>query len=153
MTWFNKEHYSDPTAGVAISNVMREEQEMIYKACSRCGKFHPHGYVCTKGKKFNGGAERKLRHLNAWAIKSAEIRERANNLCEYCRSKGRYNYQDLEVHHIEKLREHPELLLEDSNLVCLCHTCHKMADNGEISKEELKKLAELRDRNDSPLPS
>lgn len=125
----------------------------MYKACSRCGKLHPKNYICTKGKVYKGGDDRKLRKTFAWTQKSLEIRERANNLCERCRAQGRYIYEGVEVHHIEKLAEHPELLLEDSNLVCLCQRCHKMADNGEIPKDELRQLVAIREEMDTPPPN
>ena len=31
-----------------------------------------------------------------------------------------------EVHHIKELKEHPELALDDDNLVSLCTQCHNM---------------------------
>lgn len=124
----------------------------MMKSCSRCGKLHPHGYICIKGKQFKGGDERKLRHSNAWTQKSLEIRERANGLCEVCRDKGRYVYQDIEVHHIIKLRDNPNGLLDDDNLIALCHNCHKMADNGELKIDYLRSLVALREERDSPPP-
>ena len=89
----------------------------MLKSCSRCGGIHPSGYRCNHNRpKVN---EKKLRSKNAWTSKSLEIRERANYLCEVCRAKGRYVYEGLEVHHIEKIRDNPERLLDNYNLVCL----------------------------------
>lgn len=123
----------------------------MLKACSRCGKIHPHGYVCTKGKKYSGGEERKLRNTYQWYEKSKEIRDKANYLCEVCRDKGIYNLTDLEVHHITKLTEAPELLLENENLICLCIMHHKQADNGELDKDYLISLAKLREERTAPV--
>ena len=123
----------------------------MLKACSRCGKIHPHGYVCTKGKKYSGGNERKLRNTYQWYEKSKEIRDKANYLCEVCRDKGIYNLTDLEVHHITKLTEAPELLLENENLICLCIMHHKQADNGELDKDYLISLAKLREERTAPV--
>lgn len=95
---------------------------------------------CYKGQK-HAGDERQLRDLNAWDLKSKQVRDEAHYLCEVCREAGVINYKDLEVHHIEKLRDKPDLLLEDTNLVCLCREHHKQADKGEITKEHLKELA------------
>ena len=111
------------------------------KACGRCGRIHPYSFICTKGKTYNGGEERKLRARNKWHEKSQQIREDAGRLCELHRSRGEYRYADLEVHHIEKLKDHPELLLEDSNLICLCQECHKEADAGRIPKQILWDIA------------
>lgn len=118
---------------------------MMFKSCSKCGKIHSGNYKCSKGTVYAGGEERKLRAKYAWAKKSKEIRERASNLCEVCRDKGIYTYNNLEVHHIEKLKENPQGLLDDNNLVCLCVMHHKQADSGQISKEYLKALVSKRD--------
>lgn len=120
----------------------------MLKACSRCGKIHPYGYKCTHNKpkyEYRGGEEREQRNTYAWHSKSKEIRSRAQNLCEVCRDKGRYVYDGLEVHHIEKVKENPEKLLDNLNLVCLCVSCHKQADRGEISADYLKELARKRE--------
>lgn len=117
----------------------------MWKSCSRCGKLHPHGYVCTKGKQFRGGDERKLRQKAICKAKMAEIKERANGLCEVCRDNGRFVYEGLEVHHIEKLKDRPDLYIDDENLICLCTTCHKKADSGELDKDYLRQLARQRD--------
>lgn len=121
------------------------------KACGRCGRIHPANYICTKGKTYTGGEERKLRNKHKWHVKADQVKEAAQRLCEVCRAEGRYRYEGLETHHIEKLRERPELLLEDSNLICLCQECHKKADAGLISKDYLLQLAAQR-RKDPPSP-
>ena len=119
-----------------------------YYSCSRCGRIHPKGYVCKVGarkKRYRYTYEEsKLRSKGVWTEKSKQIREDANYLCEVCKDKGIYNYRDVSVHHIEKLRDRPDLLIEDTNLICLCKDCHRMADAGMIDKEYLKKLARKR---------
>ena len=122
----------------------------MMKACGRCGGFHPLGFKCTKGKQFNGGAERNLRNQHAWHKKAKEIKLRANNLCELCRENGVYVYDNLEVHHIHKVTDSPERLLDDSNLICLCVECHKKADKGDIPIEYLEQIALDRDREENP---
>lgn len=122
----------------------------MYRACSRCGKVHSTKYKCGHNKpkfdnvRYGDAAERKLRSTKAWTDKSIEIREQAQYLCEVCRDKGVYNYNDLEVHHINKLREDKAGLLNDSNLICLCMAHHKQADRGQLSKEYLENLAQKR---------
>lgn len=122
----------------------------MYRACSKCGRIHSTKYKCNYNKpkwdseRYGSAEERKLRNTSAWAKKSQEIRERAQYLCEVCRDNGIYNYKDLEVHHITKLREDKEGLLKDSNLICLCIKHHKQADKGQLSKEYLTKLAKER---------
>ena len=102
----------------------------MLKACSRCGKIHPYNYVCNFGKarKFANTDEAKLRSKRAWQVKRESIRERAF------------------IHHIRKLKENPNGLLDDNNLVALCTLHHKQADRGEISVEFLTELAKQRDK-------
>lgn len=120
-----------------------------YKACSRCGRIHPEGYVCKarprRKRKYQTTDERKLRNLGAWHKKSEEIRDRAHNLCEICADQGIYNYRDIEVHHITKLKDNPDGLLDNYNLVCLCQRHHKAADAGMIDKDYLRELAKRRE--------
>ena len=117
----------------------------MFKACSKCGKIHSAKYKCKDIRIYQGGEERELRKTYAWQEKSKEIRDRANYLCEVCRDQGLYTYDNLEVHHIEKLKDRKDLLLENRNLVCLCSEHHKQADNGQLAKEYLRKLAEARE--------
>lgn len=62
-------------------------------------------------------------------------------MCEVCRDQGKVTTEGLEVHHIEKLREDPDGLIEDDNLICLCRKHHRMADDGELDKDYLRGLA------------
>ena len=117
----------------------------MYKSCSICGKIHDTNKQCKSIKEYRGGEERQLRNLSKWHKKSLEIRHRANYLCEVCRDQGEYTFNHLEVHHIEKLSENADLLLDNYNLIVLCQRHHKDADKGLIDKEYLKRLAEERE--------
>ena len=119
---------------------------MIYKSCSRCGKMHPQGHRCDQSRLYQGGKERELRSTYKWTLKSKEIRERANHLCEVCKDQGTYTYDNIEVHHIEKVRDDESKLLDDNNLIVLCKDHHIQADNGEIDKEYLYKLVQQREQ-------
>ena len=123
----------------------------MYKSCARCGKIHDINKRCYVGKVYKGGNERKLRSSSKWTAKSIEIRERANYLCEVCRDKGIINYKDVEVHHIDKLVNNEEGLLENNNLICLCKPHHKQADEGKLDRAYLINLARARE-GDTPLP-
>lgn len=116
----------------------------MYRACGKCGRIHPSNQKCGKiiYKKTD---ERKLRSTYSWTQKSLQIRERANYLCEVCKDKNIFVYDNLEVHHIEKVKDNKELLLDDNNLICLCTTCHKQADDGKIDKDYLKSLVARRE--------
>lgn len=118
---------------------------MMYRACSRCGKIHPANVSCSKGRTYSGGEERRLRSSWAWNKKSREIRDKAQHLCEVCRDQGRYTHDHLEVHHIQKVSEHPERLLDDNNCICLCVEHHKDADAHALSDEYLYMLVHKRE--------
>lgn len=121
----------------------------MYKACSRCGKVHDTKLKCKPTTKliYKRADTDKLRNKYAWAKKSAEIREASNYLCAVCLDEGVATYDNLEVHHITKLKDEPSRLLDNSNLICLCQEHHKMADKGEIDKKYLENLARLRDNS------
>lgn len=113
-------------------------------SCSRCGKIHPRGYKCTINRTYKKNDNDKLRSRYAWTKKAKQIKDDANGLCEVCKAQGVYTYEGLEVHHITKLREYPDGLLEDDNLICLCLKHHKAADDGELEADYLRKLARER---------
>ena len=121
----------------------------MWKSCSKCGKIHSQEYKCNVGRTFTGGEERKLRSQYSWTLKSQEIRERANHLCEVCRANGVYTYDNIEVHHIVKVRDDKSRLLDNENLICLCQEHHEQADNNQINKEYLFELAKKRERGDT----
>lgn len=121
----------------------------MLKSCPRCGRIHPYGQTCQKNRKlytYEQTEEQKLRSSTAWKEKREQVKREAHYLCEWCYHQGRINAGFLEVHHIEKLREKPEKLCEDTNLVVLCRECHKLADAGLIAPKELKKTARERIR-------
>lgn len=122
----------------------------MFRACSKCGKIHPVNVKCDRGRRYSGGQERKLRASWDWQKKSLEIRDKAQHLCEVCRDNGVFTYTGLEVHHIEKVSESPERLLDDMNLICLCVEHHKKADKGELTKDYLVRLVEVREKRDAP---
>ena len=123
----------------------------MLKSCSKCGKLHEYGYKCKEGikndySKYNY-KEAKLRNTYSWHTKAEQIKADSNYLCSICLAKGIYNYNNLEVHHITKLKEDESLLLDNYNLICLCRDCHVLADAGVIKKECLQELARKREDN------
>lgn len=77
-------------------------------------KYKPWGY--QKGKNY-GFANTKEMVLN-----------RDKYTCQYC--KGKHKDSKLEVHHIIYRSNHGSD--DESNLITLCQTCHKLLHNGEI---------------------
>lgn len=115
----------------------------MWKSCSKCGRIHPASYACHSGVSVTG--EMKLRNTYKWRKKREEIKKESDYLCAVCREEGRYNYEDIEVHHITKLRERQDLLLDNYNLIPLCVKHHKLADEGKIDADYLRELARRRE--------
>jgi hypothetical protein len=53
-----------------------------------------------------------------------KILERDNHKCQECGSSYR-----LQVHHLKPKSKYPELIMEPSNCITLCITCHSKTDN------------------------
>ena len=120
----------------------------MFKSCSKCGKIHDTKFKCYAGQDIlKNREERKLRSQYVWTQKSEEIRERANHLCEVCRDRGAITYDNIEVHHIVKVKDDSSKLLDNYNLVCLCQEHHKQADKGEIDVDYLLELAKKREND------
>lgn len=118
----------------------------MYRSCSKCGKVHPANVKCHSDARVKIATdESRLRSTHRWTLKSREVREKANYLCEVCRDLGQINYTGVEVHHIDALKDRPDLLIENDNLVCLCEMHHEQAERGEISKDYLRQLAQRRE--------
>lgn len=130
------------------------------KTCRYCGVV-PEDHVCPYRRNMKkiyyrqrkrDSAQDEFRHSEAWKKKSVEIRERDLYICQVCKAGlynpiYRYEYRDLEVHHIVPLIEDPDLGLDNENLITLCNRHHRMAEKGIIPRAELLKLV-----NNPPLP-
>lgn len=77
-----------------------------------------------KGKQPSNG--RELRHLAKWKKCRKSVLLRDGFTCQVCFEAG------LDVHHIKKVNEHPELAYELTNLITVCKKCH----DKKISKHE-----------------
>ena len=119
----------------------------MYKACSRCGKVHKFNEICPNKRTrfYQSTEERKLRSSNKWKEKSLEIRERANHLCEVCRDNNIFTYDNIEVHHITKIKDDNSKMFDNENLICLCVEHHKQADRNQIDSDYLRQLAKRRE--------
>lgn len=122
----------------------------MLKSCSKCGKIHATNYICQKGKidtnKYHY-KEADLRNTYRWHTKAQFIKAESRYLCAVCLDKGIYNYDNLEVHHITKIKEDETKLLDNYNLICLCSNCHTLADAGMLGRDYLLELARRREEN------
>lgn len=119
------------------------------KTCTICG-IVPMNHVCPyatpkKHTRSPDGTIEKFRSSQRWKNKTRSIKSRDLHLCRVCRSdrhetRLQYNSEDLEVHHIVPLVEDFNKRLDDDNLITLCARHHKMAERGQITREELRSL-------------
>lgn len=123
----------------------------MLKACGYCGRIHKMGETCPKkpDKHYHKTTTDHLRDTYKWQKKREQIKQDAHYLCEVCKDQGHITNKGLEVHHIIKLNQAPELLTDDDNLICLCIPHHKQADAGEINPTYLKQLAKKRHAENS----
>ena len=121
----------------------------MYKTCSRCG-IVPENHICpyrTYRKKERDTQANRFRSSKAWTNKSIAVKKRDLYLCAVCMT-GKYhtintfNYDKLSVHHIIPLAEDYNKRLDERNLITLCSYHHKMAEDGEIPRDELLELVE-----------
>ena len=94
---------------------------------------------------------------------SKRVRERDFYICLCCadgiaKDDGTYNSietEDISVHHIIPIEEDYSLRLDESNLISVCGTHHRMCECGEISRDRqkslVKKSIERRDKNAQPV--
>jgi predicted HNH restriction endonuclease len=117
------------------------------KTCSKCGVV-PQEHICPyrkQRKKTRDSQADKFRKTRAWINKSIEIRTRDRYLCKVCINNlyntiNTYNYDKLEVHHITPIHEDYDKRLDNDNLITLCNYHHRLAEHGEIPRDELYEL-------------
>lgn len=118
----------------------------MLKSCHYCGGIDQRNYKCPSKQQLKRKKEsndlNRFRWSRLWVNKSKWIRQRDKYLCQICLreqyyTQTKYNFNNLEVHHIVPLNEGWDKRLEDSNLITLCAYHHKMADRGEIPRDEL----------------
>jgi 5-methylcytosine-specific restriction endonuclease McrA len=85
-----------------------------------------------KAKSYRDMKAKDRRCYSSWSKKKSMVIIRDNFCCRCC-----YKPFDLEIHHILPKRDYPHFSTEKSNLITLCKSCHKKADNGEITIENL----------------
>ena len=121
----------------------------MHKTCSRCG-IVPENHICpyrTYRKKERDTQANRFRSSKAWTNKSIAVKKRDLYLCAVCMT-GKYhtintfNYDKLSVHHIIPLAEDYNKRLDERNLITLCSYHQKMAEDGEIPRDELLELVE-----------
>ncbi|CEG26000.1 HNH endonuclease signature motif containing protein [Bacillus sp. B-jedd] len=125
----------------------------MLKSCSYCGGIHDRKYQCPSKPKRNKQPTYidKFRWTRAWQKKRKHINERDKYMCQVCirelfNTQLKYNFTDIEVHHITSIAEDWNSRLDDDNLICLCSSHHKMAEVEEIPKALLYEIVEKQEK-------
>ena len=121
------------------------DKRKVLKSCSVCGTIHDFNKTCRRSGKKKSTNANIFRKTNKWTEKSKSIREMDNHLCQRCllgkyNTNHRYTYEQLEVHHIVSIEEDYSKRLDSMNLITLCKYHHRMAEKGQINKEELLEI-------------
>ena len=96
---------------------------------------------------------KKFYNSKQWKIKRIDILDRDNHECCDCRQRlkdavekkiylateERMIRMATEVHHVKDLKEHPELGLDDDNLISLCSECHNIRHGRTVRHFNKKK--------------
>ncbi|MCJ8008108.1 HNH endonuclease [Lederbergia wuyishanensis] len=120
----------------------------MLKSCKYCGGIHDRKYKCPhKPKRTNYKTTYidKFRWSKVWQKKRNHIKERDKHLCQVCirelhNTQLKYNFHNIEVHHIVPIAEDWNKRLDDDYLISLCKYHHELAECGEISREELLEI-------------
>lgn len=117
----------------------------MYKSCTKCGGIHKVGFKCNAGVIYrtHSTEDAKARNKTEYKKASLEVKEASNYLCAVCLESGVYNSTKIETHHIEKIKDRPDLLCDIDNLICLCKFHHLLADKNILSKEHLRRLRKV----------
>jgi 5-methylcytosine-specific restriction endonuclease McrA len=92
------------------------------------------GHRGSKSHHWQGGVSHN--YGSNWREQSKLVRQRDDNTCQYCRRKQRNGERKFPIHHIVKRRDFNgdyEAANALSNLILLCHNCHKPAELGKIA--------------------
>jgi 5-methylcytosine-specific restriction endonuclease McrA len=126
----------------------------MLKSCSYCGGIHDRKHQCSSKPK----RKEKVTHVDrfrwtkAWQKKRKYIREdRDKHLCQVCiremyNTEQKYNFTNIQVHHIVPIAEDYSKRLDDECLITLCSFHHSMAERDEISRQELLDIVEEQEK-------
>lgn len=96
--------------------------------------------------------DRKKFYLTlSWVKMREQIKRRDNYECQWCKEKGKMTIDTgqlnrngrkrntLIVHHIEELKDRPDLKLDENNLITVCFECHERHHNRWRDNHKRKK--------------
>lgn len=119
--------------GISFSRPRGEINAGRYKYCSRkCSHAHQRG---ENSIHWRGGSENRFYRGENWYRQRKLVRQRDGDTCQYCQKKRKAGEHNFPVHHIKPYREFNgdwQTANDLSNLILLCHQCHRKCENGLI---------------------
>lgn len=88
-------------------------------------------------------ADEKLK-TSQWKATREQVIQRDNYCCRLCLINNYVETRGLQVHHIHKRVDRPDLTFNESNLVTVCRVCHEKVEKMSPKEQlELLKLDEI----------
>lgn len=91
--------------------------------CPTCGKIVSHGHICPNRNKDNRRGRVLSENSTKWKKLKKDVKER-DLCCKLCWYKGVYSPIE-ECHHIIPKEVNEESVWDPSNVIGLCHECHR----------------------------
>ena len=96
---------------------------MSKRVCQRCREIVTKDHQC-RGGTVRRGYDSDWKKFRAWFVAKHKA------VCRDCGASG--TNVVIEVHHIQRVADRPDLRLHEANCMCLCKTCHsKRTARGE----------------------
>ncbi|MCR1848266.1 HNH endonuclease [Paeniclostridium sordellii] len=105
--------------------------------CQHCTKIHDRDYECDEknkhkiSKRISRYNDERYKVYNdcyntrQWKRVREEVLKDNNYMCEVCRELGKLNYIDIQVHHIDKVKNNKEKMYDKDNLIVVCRDHHR----------------------------
>ncbi len=119
--------------------------------CKHCMKIHDREYECDAKKKHRRMKQQARRNDSRYKVyndcynttKWKKVREQvlkeANYMCEVCKEFGKFNYTDIQVHHVEKVKDNVDRMYDIDNLIVVCREHHNIIE--DMTSKELIEYA------------
>ena len=115
--------------------------------CKHCLKVHDREHECDAKKKHRRMKQQARRNDNRYKVYNdcyntsrwKKVREQvlkdSNYMCEVCMELGKLNHEDIQVHHVEKVKNNVEKMYDIDNLIVVCREHHNIIE--EMTADEI----------------
>lgn len=136
----------------------------MFKSCKWCDWIHGEGFACPKKpikkRKYKPKESTEVvrfRSSYKWNVQRELVKKRDNYLCQICFRElyfmvKKYNYCDVQVHHVVPISIDKNLRLDNPNLITLCPFHHRMCENGEIPRNIVTAIINEQEQKNLSIP-